>query len=80
MEQLKFIDTTETYQGGPREVRFLRFAARQTPPDEHDPVSIVAGRTQGRFLHSTVRGLISIGYSVQAGWLPMNTMTHSVPT
>ena len=27
----------------------------QTPPDEQDPVSTVAGRTQGRFLCSAVR-------------------------
>ena len=28
---------------------------RQTPPDEQDPVSNVAGQTQGRFLRSAVR-------------------------
>ena len=39
----------------PREVCFLRFGVRQTPPDEQDPVSTVAGRTQGRFLRSAVR-------------------------
>ena len=32
-----------------------RFAVRQTPPDEQDPVSTVAGRTQGCFLRSAVR-------------------------
>ena len=32
-----------------------RFAVRHTPPDEQDPVSNVAGRTQGRFLHFAVR-------------------------
>ena len=32
-----------------------RFAVRYTPPDEQDPVLNVAGRTQGRFLRSTVR-------------------------
>ena len=32
-----------------------RFAVRHTPPDEQDPVSNVAGRTQGRFLGSAVR-------------------------
>ena len=32
-----------------------RFAVRQTPPDEHDPVLNVAGGTQGRFLRSVVR-------------------------
>ena len=28
---------------------------RQAPPDEQDPISTVAGRTQGRFLRSAVR-------------------------
>ena len=32
-----------------------RFAVRQTPPDEQDPVPNVAGQTQGRFLRSAVR-------------------------
>ena len=35
-------------------VRFVRFAVRQTPPDEQDPVSNVAGQTQGRFLRCAV--------------------------
>ena len=38
----------------PEEVRFLRFAVRKTPLDEQDPVSTVAGRTQGCFLCSVV--------------------------
>ena len=31
------------------------FAVHHTPPDEQDPVSTMAGRTQGRFLRSAVR-------------------------
>ena len=60
----------------PREVCFLRFAVRQTPPEEQDPVSTVASRTQGRFLRYGTPGLVSIGCSVQADRLPMNTMMH----
>ena len=29
----------------PLEVRFVHFAVRQTPPDEQDPISTMAGRT-----------------------------------
>ena len=61
-----------------------RFAVRQTPPDEQDPVSTVAGRTQGRFLRSAVRqaSFPSAVPSKPVGshvfrCLPMNT-THSV--
>ena len=32
-----------------------RFAVRQTPPDEQDPILNVAGRTQGRFVRFAVR-------------------------
>ena len=54
----------------PEEVRFLRFAVRQTPPNQQDPVPNVGGPFPP--LCGTP-GLISIGCSVQAGWLPMNT-------
>ena len=37
--------------GGP----FRRFAVRQTPPDEQDPISNVACQTEGRFLRYVIR-------------------------
>ena len=48
--------TLEEVDGGDEQYPVeSRFAVRHTPPDEQDPVSTVAGRTQGRFLHSAVR-------------------------
>src|SRR5215216_545387 len=41
--------------GGRREVRFLRFAVRHTPPDQQDPILIVGGRREVCFLHFAVR-------------------------
>ena len=41
-------------RSAPTQVHFVRFAVRHTPPDEQDPVSNVAGRTQGRFLRCAV--------------------------
>ena len=61
-----------------------RFAVLHTPPDEQDPVSNVAGRTQGRFLRFAVRQA-SFPWAIASKLfgshtfrcLPMNT-THSV--
>ena len=39
-------------------------------PVEHKPFPLFCGTL----------GLVSIGCSIQAGWLPMNMTTHSVPT
>src|SRR3989337_283705 len=41
--------------GGRREVRFLHFVVRHTPPDQQDPVSTVGGRREVRFLRFAVR-------------------------
>ena len=58
-----------------------RFAVRHTPHDEQDP-RFDHGRSNTRSCppFCGTPGLVSIGFSVQAGWLLMNTMTHSVPT
>ena len=66
--------------GGP----FPPFCGTPDPSDEHDPISTVAGQTQGRFLRSVVRqaSFPSPVPSKPVGshafrCLPMN-MTHSV--
>ena len=46
-------------RSAPTQVCFLRFAVRNTPPDEQDPVLAVASRTQGCFLRSAVRRYVS---------------------
>src|SRR5215216_3096205 len=40
--------------GGRREVGFLRFAVRHTPPDQQDPVLTVGGRREVRFLRFAI--------------------------
>ena len=62
--------------GGPTQVCFLRFSVRKTPP------CFERGWSNTRLFPPFygTPGLVSIGCSVQASWLPMNTMTHSVPT
>ena len=74
--------------GGPTQVCFLYFAVRQTPDDEHDPVSNVVGRTQGCFLLRYASPCFHRLFcpsppdehddafrSDPAGWFPMNTTT-----
>ena len=54
-------------RSAPTQVRFVRFAVRHTPPDQQDPVPNVGGLFPP--LCGTP-GLVSIGCSIQAGWLP----------
>ena len=42
-------------RSAPTQVRFLRFAARHTPPDQQDPVSTVGGPIEVCFLRFAVR-------------------------
>ena len=64
----------------PTQIRFVRFAVRHTPPDEQDS-RFDRGRSNTRpfSLFCGTPGLVSIGCFVQAGWLPINTTTYSVP-
>ena len=55
----------------PTQVCFLRFAVRHTPPDQQDP-RFERGRSNTRPFppFCGTLDLVSIGCSVQAGWLP----------
>ena len=73
-------------RSAPTQVRFVHFAVRHTPPDQQDPCfdrrrSVSSVLRYARPLPMNTRsfppfcgtlGLVSITYSVQAGWLPMN--------